>query len=69
MHIPDVAAAMGRVGRACAEAGKTDATRVPDLVRAREWRHHCFPMFVVASEHGCMLQDARAVADGISEPS
>lgn len=62
---PELAAAMERVGKATAQAGKTYVTWVANAAQAQEWAAHGFTMFFVASEHAWMLAGARAVAEGI----
>ncbi len=62
----DLQAAMASTGQACAAAGKTFVTWVPNVETAQAWRAHGFSMFFVSSEHGWILQGARAVADGIA---
>ncbi|SFI58466.1 HpcH/HpaI aldolase family protein [Jannaschia pohangensis] len=62
---PDLRAAMASVGKVCAAAGKTYVTWVPDVATAQAWRPNGFTMFFVSSEHGWMLQGARATAQGI----
>jgi 2-keto-3-deoxy-L-rhamnonate aldolase RhmA len=63
----DLEAAMARVGAACAAAGKGYITWVPGLDQARAWATYGFNAYVVSSEHGWMMQGARAVAAGIAE--
>ncbi|WP_298434181.1 aldolase/citrate lyase family protein [uncultured Jannaschia sp.] len=63
---PDLPKAMARVGAACRDAGKTYATWVPNAATAADWSRHGFTLFVVASEHGWILQGARAVAAEIA---
>ncbi|MEM9795235.1 MAG: aldolase/citrate lyase family protein [Pseudomonadota bacterium] len=62
----DLPAAMERVGAATRAAGKAFVTWVPDVDTAAAWRRYGFTTFVVSSEHGWMLQGARAVAAGIA---
>ena len=62
---PDLPEAMARTGRACAASGKTFVTWVPDVATAADWRRHGFTMFLVASEHGWILQGGRAAMEGI----
>ncbi|WP_235962619.1 HpcH/HpaI aldolase family protein [Jannaschia marina] len=63
----DLKAAMETVGAACRAAGKAYVTWVPDAATAAAWRTHGFSVFVVSSEHGWILQGARAAAAGIRE--
>ncbi|CTQ48753.1 HpcH/HpaI aldolase family protein [Jannaschia donghaensis] len=63
----DLRAAMDSVGAACRAAGKTYVTWVPDEATAAAWRHYGFTTFVVSSEHGWMLNGARAVVKGIHD--
>ncbi|MEM7711330.1 MAG: aldolase/citrate lyase family protein [Pseudomonadota bacterium] len=63
----DLRGAMASVGTACRAAGKGYVTWVPDLETARAWAPHGFTTFVVSSEHGWMLQGAKAVAKGLAD--
>ncbi|MGB3406675.1 MAG: aldolase, partial [Jannaschia sp.] len=55
--------AMERVGRACADHGKAFMTFAPAAADGPRLRALGVTMFFVASEHGFMLQMARATAD------
>jgi 2-keto-3-deoxy-L-rhamnonate aldolase RhmA len=59
MDNPDLPRAMAECGEACRAAGIGYVTWVPDAGVARAWAGHGFNVFVVASEHGWMLQGAR----------
>lgn len=62
---PDLAAALERVGKACAANGKGYVSWVPDAAKAAEWQDYGMTGFVVASEHTWMRQGAAAAAKGI----
>ena len=59
---PHLEAALEKVGKATAAAGKAFVTWVPNPAKAAEWRRHGVTGFFVASEHAWMLAGARAVA-------
>ncbi|KIT14427.1 HpcH/HpaI aldolase family protein [Jannaschia aquimarina] len=67
MDNADLDAAMARCGAACRDAGKGYVTWVPDAAKADAWKKHGFSTFVVSSEHGWILQGARAAASAIRD--
>ena len=60
-------AAIETCSAAAKSAGVAYMTFVPNAAKAAEWRDYGFSMFFVSSEHGWMLQGARATADGIKD--
>ncbi|NKX43925.1 HpcH/HpaI aldolase family protein [Roseicyclus persicicus] len=62
---PELHAAMARVGRAAAAAGKGYATFVPHAEAGRALEQHGFTAWFVASEHAWMLAGARAAVAGL----
>lgn len=59
--------AMRQVGEACARHGKTLVTFAASAASAGELRALGVTMFLIASEHGFMLQGARAAVAGLRE--
>lgn len=62
---PELIVQIERVAAAARGAQKTFATFVPDIAKARQWRHFGFSMFFVASEHAWMLKGAKETSAGI----
>lgn len=62
---PELHAAMRRAGEAARAHGKAYMTFVPTAERAAELRKYGFGAFFIASEHGWILQGARAQIAGI----
>ncbi len=62
---PDLPAALGRIGKACATHGKGYVSWVPDGAKAQEWAKYGINVFVVASEHTWMRQGAVGAAAAV----
>ena len=62
---PELHAAMARVGRAAAAAGKGYATFVPHAEAGKALETYGFSAWFVASEHAWMLSGARAAVAGL----
>lgn len=58
-------AAITRVGKAAAAAGKAYWTFTPNAAKAADWARFGFTGFLLASEHAWMLQGAREAVAGI----
>lgn len=64
---PELQAAMARVGRAAAAAGKGYATFIPHADAGRALARHGISIWFVASEHAWMLAGARAAVAGLKD--
>ena len=59
--------ALALVGQAARSAGKAYMSFVPDAERARDWAAHGMTMFFISSEHGWVLNSARAEAAAVHD--
>jgi len=69
MGSPELEAALAQIGAACATAGKTFVSWVPDAARAAQWSAYGMRMFVIASDHTWLRAGAAEAARGVHEIS
>ncbi|MCC7320405.1 MAG: aldolase [Rubellimicrobium sp.] len=59
---PQMLEALERIGAACRAHGKTYASWVPDIDRARDWASYGISLFLVGSDHGFLRAGAAGLA-------